>query len=120
MTEALTIYVVVVSLQHGLDELLGAATDDELPYPMTRRQNLEFWLGSIHARAPGSKVLIVCTKADLVDEATRERRVEDVWALLKGRAYRSQVLGVECVSNRTGAGVAEVRELLELSKDHLV
>merc|ERR1711969_345591 len=94
MTEALTIYVVVVSLEHGLDEPLGEATQDELPYAMTRGQNLEFWLGSIHARAPGARVVIVCTKTDLVDAATRERRVEAIEELYEGKAYENQVIDV--------------------------
>ena len=54
LTEALTIYIVVVSLEHELSEPLGAETQDELPFPMTRAQNLDFWLGSIHARAPAA------------------------------------------------------------------
>ena len=70
-------------------------------------------MGSIHARAPSSNVLIVCSKADLVDEATREERVEDVWSVLEGKPYFNQVIGVECVSNKDRTGIDGVREILQ-------
>ena len=88
LTEALTIYVVVVTLEYPLEHELGLSTDDELPYPMTCAQNLDFWLRSIHARAPRAKIQIVCTKLDLVSEAVRDERVQAIEELCEGQLTR--------------------------------
>ena len=113
LTEALTIYVVVVTLEHPLEHELGRSTDDELPYPMTCAQNLDFWLRSIHARAPRAKIQIVCTKLDLVSEAVRDERVQAIEELCEGQAYEDQVLPILCVSNKTGEGIAAARTVIE-------
>eukprot|EP01045_Picozoa_sp_COSAG04_P028858 COSAG04_NODE_4591_length_2000_cov_3.837065_2_plen_196_part_00 len=112
MTEALTIYVVVVSLEHKLDEMLGTATDDELPYEMSRRDNLEFWMNQINAHAPTAKILLVCTKVDLVSDQERDQRLEEIDQVLAGKPYEDAVTGPYCVSNRTDEGVEEVRHVL--------
>ena len=111
LTVALTRYVVGVSLEHDLDEPL---TDPEdRAFGMTHRQNLEFWLNSIHSCAPTAPVAIVCTKADLVDADVRAARVSAVKGSLVGRAYEAQIAGqVLCVSSKTREGVQQVREML--------
>ena len=110
LTEALTMYVVAVSLEYDLDDKL---TGEDFHSGLTHGENLDFWLGSIHGCAPGANVLIVCTKMDLVDEAVRERRVAAVEASLRGTAYENQVLNIVCVSAKDGTGVEEVREALQ-------
>ena len=74
LTESLTIYVMAVSLEYDLDELLNCeSTDDDLPYTMTHKENLHFWLNSIYGRARNAPIVIVCTKADLAKEKRNER-----------------------------------------------
>jgi hypothetical protein len=75
LTEALTRYILAVSLEYDLDDEL--ADPEDRAFGMTHRQNLEFWLRSIHAAAPTAPILVVCTKADTVgDEATKQARIQ--------------------------------------------
>jgi hypothetical protein len=110
LTEDLTIYVVTVSLEHELGEELQ--DEEDKVYGMTHGENLDFWLNSIHAKAPWAKVLLVCTKLDLVGEATRKARVEALREFIEGKAYYDQIAPIRCVSSKTGDGVDGVREWL--------
>eukprot|EP01043_Picozoa_sp_COSAG02_P130806 COSAG02_NODE_68523_length_239_cov_2778.600000_1_plen_79_part_11 len=60
LAEALTQYVVALSLEHGLDAPLGGEEDQI--YGMTHGENLDFWLSSIFGRCPTANILLVCTK----------------------------------------------------------
>ena len=61
LTEALTIYVVAVSLQHELGEQLRDHEDEkgqksyDNVFGMSHGENLDFWLNSIHAKAPKAR-----------------------------------------------------------------
>ena len=57
ITEALTRYVVAVSLEHDLDSPLQDPEDQV--FGMTHRENLDFWLNSIHSGAPPAPILVV-------------------------------------------------------------
>ena len=111
LTVALTQYVVAVSLEHDLSTLL--ADEEDRVFGMTHGENLDFWLSSIFGRAPSAKILIVCTKLDLVDAATQERRIDALWDLFEGRAYQESIGAVVCVSSKTGEGVEEVEKMLQ-------
>eukprot|EP01045_Picozoa_sp_COSAG04_P018856 COSAG04_NODE_1779_length_5595_cov_1.888464_4_plen_1114_part_00 len=110
LTAALTRYVVAVSLEHDLDAELDG---EDRVFGMTHRSNLQFWLHSIHARAPKAQILVVCTKLDLVDEELREQRVDALLESFEGQAYESQIWSVKCVSSKSGEGVGEVRQMLQ-------
>jgi hypothetical protein len=111
LSENLTQYVVAASLEHDLDTPLGDPED--AVFGMTHGENLDFWLSSIFGRAPSARILVVCTKLDLVDEATRERRLAAVWASFESKAYENAISAVLCVSSKTGEGVEGVRRLLQ-------
>ena len=66
LTEALTRYIVAVSLEYDLDTPLVCEEDKK--YNMTHAKNLDFWLLSIHGAAPSAPTMVVCTKTDLVSE----------------------------------------------------
>ena len=102
----------VVSLEHDLDAAL--ACEEDLPYNMTHRQNLLYWLNSIYGRAPTAPIVIVCTKADLVDDNTRGERVDAVQACVKSSVAISNVVGYREVSSKTGDGIDEVWQLLDI------
>ena len=107
LTVALTQYVVAVSLEHDLDTAL---TDEEdQVFGMTHGENLDFWLSSIFGRAPSARIVVVCTKLDLVDEETKERRLDALWASFEGKVYQERIATVVCVSSKQGTGVEEVR-----------
>ena len=128
LTEALTMYVVVVSLECDLDSLLtqpgqsstrSEASEEDLPYEMTHRQNLLFWLNSIYGRAPTAPILIVCTKADLVDDYTRDQRIDAVQDCYESSVVMSNIVGLRVVSSKTGEGIDEVRNVLHESRTSL-
>ena len=84
-------------------------------YNMTHRQNLVFWLNSIAGRAPKAKIVIVCTKVDLVDDETllaqRYRAILDcVDETLACK--RGMILGYKRVSSKSDEGIQELRTLI--------
>ena len=111
LTAALTQYVVAVSLEHELTEALGE--DEDQIFGMTHGENLDFWLSSIAARAPSVRIVVVCTKLDLVSEEVKERRLDALWESFRGRVYERQIADIVCVSSKTGEGVEAVRQLLQ-------
>jgi hypothetical protein len=80
---------------------------------MNHGENLDFWLSSIFARAPSAPILLVCTKVDLVDAETKERRLDALWSFFEGKPWQERICQVKCVSSKTGEGVEEVRTLLQ-------
>ena len=116
LTRSLTRYVVAVSLEHDLTDLLE--DPEHQVSGMTHGENLGFWLNSIHSGAPEAPILLICTKADLVSgtvsESEKEARVVAVRASLKGKPYAHQIHPeVMRVSSMTGEGVEEVRKVLD-------
>ena len=115
ITEALTRYVVAVSLEHDLDAALHDPEDQV--FGMTHGENLDFWLNSIHSGAPSAPILLVVTKLDLVpevvSEAQRDARVAAIKASLRGKPYERQITSVLCVSSKTGEGMDAVRAVLD-------
>ena len=121
LTEALTIYVVAISLEYDLDEhLTSKFTDDDLPYDMTHRQNLLFWLNSIYCRAPKAPILVVCTKADLIDKDVRKRRLGVVQQCIESSVALNNIVGYRMVSSKTGEGIDEVRSILKKKRTSLM
>jgi GTPase SAR1 family protein len=104
LTESLTLYVIVVSLADDLDDPLTC--DEDLKYSMTHRQNLIFWLNTIFSLAPGAKIIVVCTKVDMLSDGVRQQRLADVKECVKRTlAYaRGRIAGVLPVSSKTSEG----------------
>ena len=114
LTEALTIYILAVSLEYDLDAALECAED--VPYNMTHGDNLHFWLNTIHGQAPTAPVLIVCTKADLVSEEIRAKRIQTVQDCVESSvAFKCglRIVAYKVVSSSTGEGIEAVRNVLE-------
>jgi hypothetical protein len=124
LAELLTRYVLAVSLEHELTDPLDDPED--AVFGMTHGENLEFWLNSIHSRAPRAPILLVCTKLDLVPDgipehgiapitaAKKKARVQAIRDSLKGKPYQDQVdPQVLCVSSKTGEGIEDIRALLD-------
>ena len=104
-----------MSLEHDLDAPVQDL-EDQL-FGMTHRENLDFWLNSIHSGAPSAPILVVCTKLDLVgetvSEAQRDARVAAIEASIRGKPYERQITSVLCVSSKTGEGMDAVRAVLD-------
>jgi hypothetical protein len=119
LTESLTLYIIVVALASevgfgwSLDDQLTC--DEDLKYSMTHRQNLIFWLNTIFSLAPGAKIIVVCTKVDMLSEDVRQQRLADVKECVKRTlAYaRGRIAGVLPVSSKTGKGVDTLPSKLE-------
>jgi hypothetical protein len=112
LTEALTRYMTAHSLEHDLDHELEDEEDRE--FGLTRGENLDFWLNSIHSRAPAAPITLVCTKKDLVPEkGVLEARLNALQEFLRGKPYEKQIEQILTVSSKTGEGVAEVRQILQ-------
>ena len=111
LNDDLAFYVVVWSLADPLDSKLGG---EDAHADMTHLENLTYWLNSIHAQAPNAPVLIVGTKADLVDEETRQARVAEVERSFEGAAFELQAgrFDVLCTSSKEGNGIAQVRDTI--------
>ncbi len=69
-----------------------------------QRGNLHYWLDQVKAKAPESPVIVVAAHAD-------EREPHLPLADLK-REYPGRIAGCYAVSNKTGAGIAELREAI--------
>eukprot|EP01051_Picozoa_sp_SAG22_P004045 SAG22_NODE_208_length_15237_cov_22.602774_6_plen_1481_part_00 len=114
LSDDLTLYVVAWSLDVESTELLGG--EDEHA-EMSHLENLIYWLNSIHAQAPNAPVLVVATKSDLVDDSTRDRRVQQIQDAFAGAAFEDQIVKFQgsdtiCTSSLhdEDAGVAALRE----------
>ena len=117
LTEALTVYVAAVSLEYDLDTPLQC--EEDLPSNMTHKESLIFWLDTMRIGAPTAPILVVCTKADLVSEVTRVRRVQAIKDCVESSAAfkcGARIIGYQVVSSATCEGIEAVRDVLEAER----
>ena len=126
LTEALTIYIAAVSLEYDLDTALQC--EEDLPYGMTHRDNLRFWLNTIYGRAPTAPILVVCTKTDLVRcDEIRKKRIQAVHDCVRSSAAfkcgAKIILDLNdqhlAVSSKEDEGFEAVRSVLERERTSL-
>ena len=124
ISDKLSIYVVVFSLAAPLDAMLP---DEDESYAVTQKQNLLFWLNTVHAQAPSSPIMVVGTHADCVSEEQRQDIADELEEAFEGAAFERQLVfsdkgdRVVCVDNTSPVdeGLAGVRRLVDLESKQL-
>jgi hypothetical protein len=143
LTGPLTVYIVLVALTNETDLDFAAnednpnrngpkrvpswslddplTCDEDLRYGMTHRQNLIFWLNTIFGLAPNAKIIVVCTKVEVLSKAQREERMEEVKQCVEKTlsGAKDMIVDFVPVSSKTGEGINMLRSQIELLRSQL-
>ena len=113
LTDSLTVYVAVFSLEHELTELLQ---NEDASSGLTYGDDFDDWLLAIHAHAPSAPIVVVATQIDKVpDLAERDRRVDALWDSFNGAPYRRQIRQIVrvCSKSEPPQGLDDVHAAVE-------
>lgn len=106
------VYMLVWRARQGLDQQSEEKVQKAL---RSVREMIETWLDSLSNRVPGVPVTLVVTHIDRVSPAALDRQCAFVQQVAKGRERNLNVLNDAVsfrVNNRTGTGVADLRQAL--------
>ena len=88
--------------------------DDDQKFGMTHRENLDYWLLSIHGAAPSTPIQVVCTKSHLVSEGVCKKQMDALEDHFCEKAVASQIEDeIICTSSKSDKGIEKLRTRLQ-------